>query len=181
MNKKLQHEIKLNPLMMDIQKKLEDIARSRARYLQTRRLIRNYKKQLPNMAPSWDTDAASISFNDICTSITSSGLSIYRCKMDELWMGLFKPSVYEADTLWKKTHNSGKIARVIDAWANGTALSPIYLVKHEDHDKGLVADGKHRLTVSRAISALEVPFMVETSKVAWVSKAFPSAIFMYQT
>ena len=95
--------------------------------------------------------------------------------MDELWTGLYKPDVYDADTLWADDHDSAKIARVIDAWSKGTALSPIFLIKNTNDDRGLVADGKHRLTVSRAIGALEVPFMVQTTKSAWVSLAFPFA------
>ncbi|MDV6343024.1 hypothetical protein [Nitrosomonas sp. Is37] len=59
---------------------------------------------------------------------------------------------------------------------NNTALSPIFLVKHLNCDLGLVADGKHRLTVSRVIGAGEVPFMVEVTNDSWASRAFPSAI-----
>lgn len=182
MNKKtVAHDIALGSLTTDLEKILSDRTSAQERCVHTQHLVKKYKKQLPNMAPSWDTDLASISFNDICTSITSSGLSIYNCSMDELWAGLFDPSVYEAKTLWKNIHDPGKIAGVIDAWVNGTALSPIFLVKHEVHDQGLVADGKHRLTVSRAIGAIEVPFMVETAKAAWVSRALPSAICIHKT
>ena len=100
--------------------------------------------------------------------------------MDELWAGLFKPSVYDADTLWSSDHDSAKIAKVIDAWFKGTALSPIFLVKHGIYDQGLVADGKHRLTVSRTIEALEVPFMAQTSTAEWIARAFPKAICIHQ-
>lgn len=167
--------------MTDLEKILSDRASAQEGYVHSQNLAKKYKKKMPNMAPRWDTDPTSIAFNDICTSITSSGISIYNCNMDELWSGLFDPSIYEAETLWKNVHDSGKIAGVIDAWVNGTALSPIFLVKHKVHERGLVADGKHRLTVSRAIGAIEVPFMVETIKAAWVSRAFPSAVCVHQT
>lgn len=169
----------MNPPMTDVEKFLADRLAARERYLNTQSLIKKYKKQMPDVTPRWNITPGSISFNDISTDITSSGLSIYCCKFDELWAGLFMPSTYEADTLWRGVHDSGKIARVIDAWVNGISLSPIFLVKHEVHDKGLVADGNHRLTVSRAINKSEIPFMVETAKAGWVSRALPSATRLY--
>jgi hypothetical protein len=57
-------------------------------------------------------------------------------------------------------------------------LSPLFLVKHGTKDLGLVSDGKHRLTVSRAIGALQVPFMVGSADKGWVEKAFPGAILI---
>ena len=143
-------------------------------------LVSIYKKEMPDIVPKWDTSPASISFNDISEDIKASGLSIYVCKMEELWGGLYEPSIYEANTIWKKVHDSAKIARVIDAWSKSEPLSPLFLVKHLNFDQGLVADGKHRLTVSRAIHASEVPFMVEATKAAWIFRAFPTALCIHQ-
>lgn len=143
-------------------------------------LASRYKKEMPEIVAKWDTSPASASFNDINEGIAASGLSIYVCTMEEFWAGLYEPSIYEANTLWKKVHDSAKIARVIDAWFKGESLSPIFLVKHLDLDQGLVADGKHRLTVSRAIHVSNVPFMVEATNAAWVSRAFPSALCIHQ-
>lgn len=141
-----------------------------------RKLVAKYKKEMPHIVAMWDTSPASIKFNDINESITSYGLCIYSCKLEDLWAGLYKPSVYEASTLWTLAHDSTKIAKVINAWVNETPLSPIFLVRHLNMDQGLVADGKHRLTVSRAIGATEVPFMTEAKDDLWVMIAFPSAI-----
>jgi len=130
---------------------------------------------MPDIGAHWDKTEVSIQFNDIRKDIVSAGLHIYSCSLEEMWSGLYKPSVYEANTLWSRSHDSGKIAKVIDAWVQERALSPIFLVKHLKLDLGLVADGKHRLTVSHAIEASEVPFMVESTNESWVCRAFPSA------
>ncbi len=166
--------------MTNIENFLAEQARAREKFAKSQELIQKYKNQMPDLTHSWDISPNSISFNDVCRCIRLSGLNIYCCPMDELWAGLFKPSVYEAETLWENDHDPGKIAGVIDAWANGVSLSPIFLVKHPDYEQGLVADGKHRLTVSRATSAKVIPFMVETNKAAWVFHAFPLATCIHQ-
>ncbi|EHL24808.1 hypothetical protein KYG_00802 [Acidovorax sp. NO-1] len=166
--------ISIESVMAEREKALEEFAASE-------KLIRKYRNKMPAIVPKWDASPASISFNDIHQEIVSSGLSIYNCQMGELWAGLDRPEFYESNTLWSNNiHVRSKIAGVIDAWAQGTALSPIFLVKHGSLDKGLVSDGNHRLTVARAIGASEVPFMVETAKEAWVSRAFPTAVCIHQ-
>ena len=163
---------------MEIEKFLAEREREQEEYARLDELVTRYKKDMPDIVPKWDTSPASISFNDINEDIRTSGLRIYMCEMKELWNGLYQPSIYEACTLWKTVHDSTKIAKVIDTWSKGEPLSPIFLVKHQMLGQGLVADGKHRLTVSRAIHASEVPFMVEATNAAWVSRAFPSAIYI---
>lgn len=170
----------LGLVAVDIERFLAERERAREECVRLDELVSRYKKEMPDLVPKWDTSPASISFNDINADITASGPNIYICKMEELWAGLYEPSIYEANTLWKKVHDSAKIATVIDAWSKGEPLSPIFLVKHLSLDQGLVADGKHRLTVSRAIHASEVPFMVEATNAAWVSRAFPSALCIHQ-
>lgn len=165
---------------MDIKTFLEERKRKQEECARLDELISTYKKEMPDIVPNWDVSLASISFNNINQNIVSSGLNIYCCSMEELWAGLYKPHIYEANTLWKDFHDSAKIAKVIEAWSKCESLSPIFLVKHATIDKGLVADGKHRLTVSRAIYATKVPFMVEATNATWVSRAFPAAILVYQ-
>ncbi|MBU2122959.1 MAG: hypothetical protein KJ999_21295 [Gammaproteobacteria bacterium] len=166
--------------MISIERVLEEREKAQKRFAESENLVRKYRKKMPAIAPKWDATPASISFNNIDEKIVTSGLSIYNCQMGELWAGLYRPEIYESNTLWSKIHDRAKIARVIDAWAQVTALSPIFLVKHGSLDKGLVADGKHRLTVARAVGASELPFMVETAKGAWVSGAFPTAVCIHQ-
>lgn len=163
---------------MEIKKFLAERERAQEECARLDKLVSRYKKDMQDIVPKWDTSPASIPFNDINEVIRASGLHIYMCEMKELWNGLYKPSVYEASTLWKTVHDSKKIAKIIDAWSKFEPLSPIFLVKHQTLDQGLVADGKHRLTVSRAIHASGVPFMVEATNAAWVSRAFPSAIYI---
>jgi len=140
------------------------------------KLIAEYQLCLPPIAAHWDMTATSLSYNDINQEILSKGMKIYSCSNEALWTGLFKPDVYEANTLWDKSlHEQRKIAGVIEAWAKKAPLSPLFLVKHGKEHLGLVADGKHRLTVARSINAPIVPFMVQAGSEYWVSLAFPSA------
>lgn len=138
------------------------------------RLILQYKKKTPDIESHWDVTPQSIAFNDINDKIASAGICIYECDSDALWSGLYEPGIYEAHTLWKEVHDKRKIAKVIEAWSLKTALSPVFLVKHGALDLGLVADGKHRLTVARAIGATQIPFMAAKGS-AWVDHAIPSA------
>lgn len=146
-------------------------------------LILKYEADFPIISGFWDTSEASIPFNDIDQKFVDKGLSIYTCDAAELWEGLYEPEIYDADTLWNgDLHDKRKIAKVIDAWNQRQALSPIFLVKHGgEHNLGLVADGKHRLTVSRAIESDVIPFMVQTENSDWVKLAFPNAIVVRQT
>jgi len=168
--------------MESVKEILAEQERTRQECAQLDMLVSKYKKKMPeDIGAHWDTSQASIAFNDIDEGCRSSGLNIYSCQMEEFWAGLYDPSVYEAKTLWnRRKHNCHKIAKVIDAWSQRKALSSIYLVKHGTLNKGLVADGNHRLTVSRAICAESVPFMVEATNATWVSHAFPSAICIYK-
>lgn len=161
--------------MVDIEKILAEREEAWSSDLQSMKLVRRYKKKMPQITPKWDTTPESIDFNDINDRILASGLSIYSCTMDALWAGLYDPSIFEPQTMWTERHEPTKIARVINAWENNMQLSPIFLVKHGALDQGLIGDGNHRLTVARYVGANEVPFMVETIKADWVSIAFPSA------
>lgn len=135
-------------------------------------LICKYKAQLPEIVAVWDQTPESIKFNDI---EAAEAAHVYCATMADLWSGIYRPDVYDADTLWSEEHDSNKIAKVIEAWENKIPLSPIYLVRHGVKNLALVADGKHRLTVSRAINAGNVCFMVLAKDSAWVSEAFPNA------
>lgn len=139
-------------------------------------IIAKYKKSFPSISASWDVSDDCLNFTDIDRQILSSGVSVLTCSLGNLFAGIYKPNVYKANTLWNRDiHDINKIARVIAEWENGTALSPVFLVKHGELDMGLVADGKHRLTVSDRISVQEIPFMVQTANCAWVMKAIPTA------
>lgn len=72
-------------------------------------------------------------------------------------------------------HDNAKIANIIQAWENNENLSPIFLIKHGRENLGLVADGKHRLTLCAVIAAQEVYFMVSYNDVIWVEQASPCA------
>ena len=167
--------------MISIESVLAELEEDQKRSAESEKLIRKYRKKMPDIAPQWDATPASTPFNDIPEEIVSSGLSIYNCQMGELWAGLHERELFESNTLWSNNiHVRSKIAQVIDYWVQDTALSPIYLMKHGVLDQGLVVDGNHRLTVARAIGASEVPLMVETAKAAWVSRAFPTAVCIHQ-
>lgn len=138
-------------------------------------LVKQYKKQTPIVTPKWDTSTTSTKQNDICETIIASGLILYVAPFEDVWSGIFDPAVYDKDTLWKKSHDNRKIARVINHWQNNRALSPIFLVKHGSKSLGLVADGKHRLTVARYMCSESMPFMVPVCSCQWVSVAIPTA------
>lgn len=138
-------------------------------------LVKYYKEDTPRVIPIWDVTAESIHFNDINQEIIDSGVDIYTASYDDVWYGIFEPEIYDKDTLWKNIHDCGKIARVIQAWANNRALSPLFFVKHGSKDLALVADGKHRLTVARYMGCKNIPFMVQANKSCWVKSAIPSA------
>jgi hypothetical protein len=144
-------------------------------------LVEKYKNQFPNINACWDTSIQSIGHNNIREDIVLGGMAIFDCDMNTLWNGLYDPSIYAGSTIWSKEHDSDKIARVIENWEKSVPLSPIFLVNHETYRKGLVADGKHRLTVSHAISATDMPFMVSVKDVAWAKKCFPSATIICTT
>ena len=131
---------------------------------------------IEGLTAHWDTSSASVGFNDVCNSIIQGGVAIYESTFHETWSGIWRPDVYSGSTLWDKTHDSYKIKRVIEHWKEETPLSPPFFVKHGgDHDLALVGDGKHRLTVSSAINAERVPFMVGIKDSEWVQQAFPAA------
>lgn len=138
-------------------------------------LVKAYKRVTPKVAPIWDTASSSIQFNDISHEILEIGMDIYTAPYDDVWKGIYDPGIYEKDTLWENIHDSGKIARVIDAWRNNKALSPLFFVKHVCKDMALVADGKHRLTVARYMGCKNIPFMVQSNESSWVKNAIPSA------
>jgi hypothetical protein len=162
--------------MSDVEEFMADRKRMAEEMARVDALVSRFKKNMPAIEARWDTTERSIQFNDINEEIVSAGLNIYTCSGKALWAGIFEPAIYDANTLWSRKHDASKIAKVIDAWEAEMPLSPIFLVKHGALDLGLVADGKHRLTVSRAIGAKETPFMVEKTAEAWVGTAIPSAI-----
>ncbi|WP_304182768.1 hypothetical protein [Pseudoalteromonas prydzensis] len=139
-------------------------------------LVLAYKSSTPKVNPIWDISSNSINFNDISKEILDSGMEIYTASYDEVWAGIFEPSIYDKDTLWKNVHDSRKIARAIKAWEEKKALSPLFFVKHGSKDLALVADGKHRLTVARYMGCNNIPFMIQSSASSWLKKAIPSAI-----
>lgn len=138
-------------------------------------LIRQFKENMPLISALWDTGPGSIRHNRVNDAIRECGFAIYCCAMDEFWAGLSEPAIYDADTLWTEAHTPEKIAKVFEAWKKGRRLSPLVLQRHEDAPGlYLVVDGKHRLTVARAVAAPEMPFMVAIDDDG-VNRIFPSA------
>jgi len=138
-------------------------------------LVAKYRKNMPQITAQWDTSSSAVDHNFIDSNSLNSGYSFYSCSMDELWQGIYKPAIYDANTLWSRVHDRCKIAKVIEAWESGKPLSPIFLAQRGATVFAVVNDGKHRLTVSRAIKAVDMPFMVLGVGPAWISKAFPGA------
>ncbi len=79
----------------------------------TRDLVHRYKCN-PAISPLWHTRQESIAFNDIDPAIVKSWIAIFVCEMDALWRGIYRPEIYDSDTLWGSEHDSRKIARVIN-------------------------------------------------------------------
>lgn len=144
-------------------------------------LVKQFKQHTPHVQPIWDLTINSVAQNDICSEIVKSGLIILSAPFDDVWAGIYEPSIYDSDTLWHQCHDRNKIAMVIDHWARGDALSPIFLVKHGREDLGLVADGKHRLTVARYMGCNSLPFIVSIPNSQWVMQAIPSAVELART
>jgi hypothetical protein len=139
-------------------------------------LVRRYKDDMPAITAHWDVSEDSVRFNEIPEGVEDDRITVFECGMEGFWAGLFDPSVYEADTLWTTGHWDNKIAKVIEAWEKRQKLSPVFLIRYGDEgDLAFVSDGKHRLTVARAIRAASVPFMVGMNDVAWAEETFPSA------
>ncbi len=152
---------------------------SAARQLENERidvLIKRFKLKLPNTSPVWDRSSAAVHFNDIGSPYIQAGLAIYDVTMQDLWQGLYEPCIYEKDTIWsKEAHDIRKIALVLEAWEANRALSPIFLIRMKPNNLALVADGKHRLTVSRALQAESMVVMVSLNDEAWLGQLMPSA------
>ncbi|WP_075173749.1 ParB N-terminal domain-containing protein [Neptunomonas phycophila] len=159
----------------NIEKFLKERARVAEELKLVDKLVRAYKNSTPKVTPIWDATPNSITFNDISNEILQSGMDIYTASFDDVWAGIFEPEIYDKDTLWKTIHDSRKIARVIEAWENKQALSPLFFVKHGSKDLALVADGKHRLTVARCMGCENIPFMVQSNTSSWLKNAIPSA------
>ena len=160
---------------------LEKFLREREEILKENRrideLVEHYKRDMPDITPIWDLSEFAISFNDIDKAITDSGVCMYEAPFHDVWNGIYEPDIYSGKTLWNPDlHDNDKIAKVIEAWEKEIPLSPIFLIKHGTLGCGLVADGKHRLTVSHYLEySQKLPFFVQISSSSWVKNAIPSA------
>lgn len=161
---------------LDVEAFLAEREAQRKRLLEEEELIERLKADTPHVQPMWDKSPGSVQFNDINEDFLAEGIVLYSAGMTDVWNGLFRPSIYDANTLWSELHCNRKIARVIRCWQSSRSLSPMFLVKHGAENLGLVADGKHRLTVARYMTCNELPFMVPKSQVAWVKSAMPNAV-----
>ncbi|EOY4911322.1 hypothetical protein J4H56_18240 [Vibrio alginolyticus] len=149
---------------------------------QEQELVKAYKNKDVIVSPTWDTSANCLAFNDISQELIQAGIYLYEAPISEVFAGIYEPSIYEGHTLWHDLHCNTKIAKVIDNWVNGCPLSPPFFVKHLGLDLALVADGKHRLTVSHAMlsSNTIIPFLVPANAVNWITQAMPNATFVKQ-
>jgi len=155
----------------DVRRRLDDAWRKSS---EDRVLVARMKlAPLPARAV-WDVTAAAIRHIDITDEIVTSGVLIFRGSTKSVVAGLCDAAAYERNTLWNDCHDDVKTARVIDAWSRGVALSPPFLVRHGTADCALVSDGRHRLTVARAIGAPELAFIVPARSSEWIALAFPS-------
>ncbi|EGQ8444201.1 hypothetical protein GTW15_14600 [Vibrio cholerae] len=148
---------------------------------QEQELITAYKNNRVIVSPTWDTSDNCLAFNDISRDLIQAGIYLYEAKISEVFAGIYKSSIYEGHTLWDTMHSNTKIAKVIDNWVNGCPLSPPFFVKHLRLDLALVADGKHRLTVSHAMLSSTntiIPFLVPADAVNWITQAMPNATFV---
>ncbi len=136
------------------------------------KLVRIYRKETPQVNPLWDT---TVDFNDINSSIIESGIEIYTAPFKDVWEGIYKPEIYDKDTLWDNIHDKRKVAKIIELWGAKKSLSPLFFVKHGKLSKALVADGKHRFTVARYMDCKKIPFMVQSNTSNWLLDAIPSA------
>lgn len=159
----------------DVAAFMEERRRDHEERLRVEALVKKYRKTMPQITAQWDTSATAVDYNYIHADYLKDGVSLYSCSMDELWSGIYEPAIYDSNTLWSRVHDRSKIAKVIEAWESGKPLSPIFIAQRGATAFAVVNDGKHRLTVSRAIQATEMPFMVLGDGPAWVSKAFPGA------
>lgn len=148
----------------------------RRRFLEEQELLDQLQTNTPMVRPIWDKSPASVQFNHINPDILKDGLLLYSASLEDVWKRLYKPNIYDADTLWTDIHCKRKIALVISAWESKKPLSPPFFVKHGSESLGLVADGKHRLTVARYMSAQELPFLIPKSESEWVRLAIPNAV-----
>ena len=152
-------------------------------YFREQELIKGFRSNTPLVCPLWDKSKAAVEINDISDEIKTAGLLLYSAPFVDVWQGLYEPFVYDGDTLWNSSHDNRKVARVIEAWQNKRPLSPPFFVKHPIKPMGLIADGKHRLTVAKYMAELEpvyftaaLPFWVKNDEVEWVTKSIPKAI-----
>ncbi len=138
-------------------------------------LVQKYRKNTPKITPQWNTQPEALIHNNIDEKEIDLGLTLYLAPFKDVWNGIYKPSIYDKKTLWKKVHEQWKIARVIDNWLHNIPLTPIIMIKHGTKDMGLILDGNHRFTVARYMDCENIPFWVQTGKDSWVSIAIPSA------
>lgn len=167
------------------EQELEQFLAARAATLEefkrTDELVKRYMKDTPIVTPLWDASKQSIDCNDINSESKKIGLVIYEAPFEEVWSGIYDPSIYDGNTLWNQSHQRSKIARVIENWENNKPLSPIFLCKHGTQPLALVADGKHRLTVARCMGCTNIPFMVLLPNCEWIHQAIPSSRIILNT
>lgn len=127
-------------------------------------VVKRLKAHTPRVSPTWDMSSRAPDHNDVDENLLAHGLALYTAPLDDIWAGLYDPSVYEADTLWADIHDDNKIGGVILAWEQGRPLSPPMFVRYDHLPEAYVADGKHRLTVARYMEAQTVPFLVPATQ-----------------
>jgi hypothetical protein len=161
---------------IDMDEFLEAREAQRQRCVQEQELIKHLRTNTPLVRPLWDKSEAAVIFNDIGDEILKSGLLLYSASLVDVWQGLYRPDIYDGNTLWDDLHSQRKIALVINSWLNKKPLTPPFFVKHLKEPLGLVADGKHRLTVARYMVADELPFWVKKDEANWVTTSIPNAV-----
>ncbi|WP_145994213.1 hypothetical protein [Pseudomonas sp. QC2] len=164
-------------IKVDAVKRLEARRVAVDKFLEGERLVSDYKENTPVVDPLWDTGDGFLCYNDLDDEMVSSGLTLFVAPFEDVWGGLYDPSVYEGNTLWENSHDSKKIARVISHWLHNKSLSPMFLLKHSSKNAWLVADGKHRLTVAHYMNFKgDTPFLVKTEDENLVVLAIPAAV-----
>lgn len=161
----------------DALKRLAARKKAMNKFLEGESLVSDYKENTPIVDPLWDTGDGFLNYNNLDDDVVNSGLTLFMASFEDVWNGLYDPSVYEGDTLWANFHDSKKIARVISHWLHNKPLSPVFLLKHTSKNAWLVADGKHRLTVAHYMGFKgDTPFLVKTEDENLVALAIPAAV-----
>jgi hypothetical protein len=163
----------------EIEKFLKDRENTQLENLRVKKLINRYKSSGIIVTPCWNRCLEAQSFNDTCTELTSNGVLLYEDSTDDIFKKIDLANIFEANTLWcDRTHCLRKISKIIEFWENEEDLAPPFFIRKEggsNIDSILLQDGKHRVTVARAMNAKTIPFFIKKEDKTWIETILPNA------